>query len=86
MSLNRCGHCSPTYFQERETVIKQYKKDKNEKHWAGTCCFSLASKFLWALGIGDGISAPPPRGQAEPRAGTLDTGLLFPLLPLGLGV
>ena len=27
--------------------------------------FSLASKFLWALGRGDGISAPPPRGQAE---------------------
>lgn len=45
--------------------------------------FSLASKFLWALGRGDGISAPPPRGQAEPRVGTLDTGLLFPLLPPG---
>ena len=68
--------------QPRNGIVQ----DKNEKHWAGTCCFSLASKFLWALGIGDGISAPPPRGQAEPRAGTLDTGLLFPLLPLGLGV
>ena len=29
MSLNRYGHCSPTYLQERETVIKQYKMDKN---------------------------------------------------------
>lgn len=36
----------------------------------GLVVFSLPSKFLWALGRGDGISALPPQGQAEARVGT----------------
>lgn len=53
----------------------------------GLVVFSLPSKFLWALGRGDGISALPPQGEAEARVGT--PGFCSPFPPprnLGVGL
>lgn len=49
----------------------------------GLVVFSLLSKFLWALGRGDGSLAPPPQGHAEAGVGTL--GFYLPRVPQELG-
>lgn len=66
MSPNRCGHCSPTYFQDRETVI-------NIKRTKIVPLIIVMKRDVWAMRA----NSRETRGTVQAQCGDIGTGLSY---------